>query len=103
MKISRLSIIAAIIPLAAALAGCGPADDGNGTTIIDCNLAAHHEVDGTSMDDANREFTLGKIVNACLKGKGLTPASSKPGCLVEPTSPAQGVAYVRATKDCWSK
>ena len=103
MKISHLSMVIAMAPVVATLSGCGLADDGKGTTITDCNLAAHHEVDGTAMDDANREFTLGRIVNACLKSKGLTPASGNPACVVQPTTPAQGEAYVRSTQDCWSK
>jgi hypothetical protein len=103
MKISHLSMMIAMAPVLASLSACGPADNGKGTTITDCNLSAHQEVDGTAKDDANREFTLGKIVNACLKSKGMTPASNNPGCLVQPTSPEQGEAFVKATQDCWSK
>jgi hypothetical protein len=54
------------------------------------------------MDNGNREFTLGKITNGCLKGKGLKPVGDKAGCLVEPKSPDQGEAFVKASQECWA-
>jgi major membrane immunogen (membrane-anchored lipoprotein) len=102
MKISRISLYSMALILGASLTGCGSSDSGKGTIITDCNLAAHQEVDGGPMDNANREFTLGKITNGCLKGKGLKPVGDKAGCLIEPKSSDQGEAYVKASQECWA-
>jgi len=85
------------------LTGCGSSEDGKGTMITDCNIAAHQEVDGTAKDGANKEFTLGEITNSCLKEKGLKPASDKSGCFIEPKAEGQGKPYVRAAQECWDK
>ncbi len=101
MKINRISLCSTAFALVVSLTGCGPSVGGKGTIITDRNLAAHQEVDGGPMDNANREFTLGKFTNSCLKGKGLKPVGDKAGCLIEPKSPDQGEAYVKASQECW--
>ena len=103
MKFNEISLYPIALLLAVGLTSCGSSDGGKGTIITDCNLAAHQEVDGGPMDNANREFTLGKFTNSCLKGKGLKPESDKAGCLVSPNSADQGEAYVRASQECWTK
>lgn len=103
MKFDRIYLTSASLLIMASLTGCGSSDGGKGTIITDCNLAAHQEVDGGPMDNTNREFTLGKFTNSCLKGKGLKPESDKAGCLVAPKSVEQGEAYVRASQECWTK
>ena len=103
MKINKIHILPLAYLIALTLSACGSSDGGKGTIFTDCNLTAHHEVDGGPMDNVNREFTLGKITNGCLKSKGLKPASDKSGCLVEPKSADQGDAYVKATQECWSQ
>lgn len=103
MNFNNIRFFSVICLLSGSLTACGSGDGGKGTIITDCNLAAHQEVDGGPMDNANREFTLGKITNGCLKGKGLKPASDRPGCLVEPKSADQGEAYVKASQECWSQ
>ena len=102
MKFNRLSLYSVALVFGASLSGCGSSDGGKGTIITDCNLAAHQEVDGGPMDNGNREFALGKITNGCLKGKGLKPVGDKAGCLVEPKSPDQGEAFVKASQECWA-
>ena len=102
MKINRISLYSTAFALTVGLTGCGSSDGGKGTIITDCNLAAHQEVDGGPMDNANREFTLGKFTNICLKGKGLKPVGDKAGCLIEPKSPDEGEAYVKASQECWA-
>lgn len=59
MKFNGISLYPAALLLTVSLTGCGSSDGGKGTIITDCNLAAHQEVDGGPMDNANREFTLG--------------------------------------------
>ncbi len=103
MKFKKLSLCSSALLLAVSLTGCGSSDGGKGTIITVCNLAAHQEVDGGPMDNANREFTLGKFTNSCLKEKGLKPENDKTGCLVAPQSADQGEAYVKASQECWIK
>ena len=102
MKFNGISLYPAALLLTVSLTGCGSSDGGKGTIITDCNLAAHQEVDGGPMDNANREFTLGKFTNSCLKGKGLKPEGDKAGCLIQPKTPDQGDAYVKASQECWA-
>ncbi len=103
MKFDGIYLSSASFLIMASLTGCGPSDSAKGTIITDCNLSAHQEVDGGPMDNANREFTLGKFTNSCLKEKGLKPESDKAGCLVAPKSAEQGEPYVKASQECWTK
>lgn len=103
MKFNVLKQKSLILLLPISFLGCGSGDGDKGIIIADCNLAAHHEIDGTPRDDVDREYTLGELVNKCLKGKGLTPEISKSGCLVEAKSPEHGKSYIKALQECWRK
>jgi hypothetical protein len=92
------------LAFSAALAGCGSKDSELSTAITDCQLDAHREIVETkNQSEEKRKFALGEFSDACLKKKGFKPMDSKPGCLIEPTSPDDGHGFTRPSAECWSK
>lgn len=104
MKNRVLSIGAlAVFAVSMTLAGCGSKDDELKTTIADCQLDAHRELDERVTDPEKHRFALGESSTACIKTHGFKPVEGKADCAVEPSSPDAGKAFVKPLLECWTK
>lgn len=92
----------AVAAMCVSLAGCGGGDQELKTTIADCQLDAHRELDERVSDPEKHKFALGESSTACIKTHGFKP-SDKAECKVEPTSAESGKAFVKPLLECWSK
>jgi hypothetical protein len=93
----------AVAALCTTLAGCGGGDQELKTTIADCQLDAHRELDERVADDQKHQFALGASSTACIKTHGYKPVESKADCVVEPPSAEVGKAFVKPLLECWTK
>jgi hypothetical protein len=103
MKTGALSIGAfAVVAFTVMLSGCSDKDSELKTTIADCQLDAHREIDERVSDAEKHKFALGESSTACIKNHGFRP-TDKADCKVEPQSSDGGKAFVKPLLECWTK
>jgi hypothetical protein len=92
----------AVVAFSVMLSGCSDKDSELKTTIADCQLDAHREIDERVSDPEKHKFALGESSTACIKNHGFKPVADKANCQVEPQT-ADGKAFVKPLLECWTK
>jgi hypothetical protein len=93
----------AVAALSMTLGGCSDSDQELKTTIADCQMDAHRELDEKVANDEKHRFALGASSTACIKTHGFKPVESKTDCVVEPSSAEVGKTFVKPLLECWTK
>lgn len=103
MKTGALTIGAfAVVAFSVFLSGCSDKDGELKTTIADCQLDAHREIDERVSDPEKHKFALGESSTACIKNHGFKP-TDKADCKVDAQSPEVGKGFVKPLLECWTK